>query len=154
VDLVAMERSRYQNTSALLFELLNEMDGLNEDSDIIFLLTTNRADVLEPALAARPGRIDLAVQLPLPDAAARDRLIDLYAEGLTVRFRERDGLVAATEGASPAFLRELLRRAALLAAEEGAGTVEDKHTSAALDELRQGGDSLTESLLGSRPPSR
>ena len=119
VDLVAMERSQYQNTSALLFELLNEMDGLNEDSDIIFLLTTNRADVLEPALAARPGRIDLAVELPLPDAAARDRLIDLYAEGLTVRLRKRAALVAATDGASPAFLRELLRRAALLAAEEG-----------------------------------
>jgi ATP-dependent 26S proteasome regulatory subunit len=152
VDLVALERSQYENTSALLFELLNEMDGLNEDSDIIFLLTTNRADVLEPALAARPGRVDLAVELPLPDAAARERLIDLYAEGLTMRLDQRPALVAATQGASPAFLRELLRRAALLAAEEGVATVEDKHTIAALDELRQGGDSLTESLLGSRPP--
>ncbi|MEA2470197.1 MAG: hypothetical protein QOE38_1196, partial [Thermoleophilaceae bacterium] len=61
-------------------------------------------------------------------------------------------LVAATEGASPAFLRELLRRAALLAAEEEADTVVDSHTSAALAELRQGGDSLTQSLLGARPP--
>jgi ATP-dependent 26S proteasome regulatory subunit len=43
------DQRRYGNTSALLFELLNEMDGLNEDSDIIFLLTTNRADILEPA---------------------------------------------------------------------------------------------------------
>jgi hypothetical protein len=153
VDLVAMERSQYSNTSALLFELLNEMDGLNEDSDIIFLLTTNRADVLEPALAARPGRIDLAVELPLPDASARDRLIGLYAEGLTVRLSDRAALVTATEGASPAFLRELLRRAALLAAEQGVTTVEDAHMSTALDELRQGGDSLTASLLGSRTPA-
>jgi hypothetical protein len=58
-----------------------------------------------------------------------------------------------TEGASPAFLRELLRRAALLAAEEDADVVEDRHTSAALEELRQGGDSLTGSLLGARPPT-
>jgi len=39
----------------LLFELLSEMDGLADDADIIFLLTTNRADLLEPALAARPA---------------------------------------------------------------------------------------------------
>jgi ATP-dependent 26S proteasome regulatory subunit len=153
VDLVALEREFYENTSALLFELLNEMDGLNEDADIIFLLTTNRADVLEPALAARPGRIDLAVELPLPDTHARDRLIDLYAEGLTLRLHDRHRLVSDTDGASPAFLRELLRRAALLAAEEGASTVEDRHTAAALDELRAGGDSLTESLLGARRPA-
>ena len=52
----------------LLFQLLNEMDGLGEDADVVFLLTTNRADLLEPALAARPGRVDQAVELGLPDA--------------------------------------------------------------------------------------
>jgi len=70
VDLVAEERTRQRvNQNAVLFELLNQMDGLTEDADIIFLLTTNRADLLEPALAARPGRIDQAVEIPLPDAA-------------------------------------------------------------------------------------
>ena len=147
VDLVALERAEYENSSALLFELLNEMDGLNEDSDIIFLLTTNRADVLEPALAARPGRVDLAVELPLPDPDARARLVDLYAEGLVLRLNDRSVVVRETDGASPAFLRELLRRAALFASEEGATVVDDGHISAALGELRQGG-TLTESLLG------
>jgi hypothetical protein len=150
VDLVALERAEYRHTSALLFELLNEMDGLNEDSDIIFLLTTNRADVLEPALAARPGRIDLAVELPLPDADARGRLIELYAEGLTLRLSDMTAIVRETQGASPAFLRELLRRAALLASEDEAAAVDDGHVSTALGELRHGG-ALTESLLGSRP---
>ena len=55
----------------LLFELLNEMEGMAEDADVTFLLTTNRPDILEPALAARPGRIDLAVQMGLPDAERR-----------------------------------------------------------------------------------
>jgi ATP-dependent 26S proteasome regulatory subunit len=81
VDLVAMERS-FQPTNAILFELLNAMDGLDEDHDVLFVLTTNRADVLEPALAARPGRIDQAVELPLPDASARRRLLELYGRGL------------------------------------------------------------------------
>ena len=39
------------------FELLNEMDGLSEDVDVLFLLTTNRVEVLESALATRPGRV-------------------------------------------------------------------------------------------------
>jgi ATP-dependent 26S proteasome regulatory subunit len=45
--------------------------------DIIVVLTTNRPDILEPALAARPGRVDLAVELPLPDAEGRRRLLEL-----------------------------------------------------------------------------
>jgi ATP-dependent 26S proteasome regulatory subunit len=52
---------------AMLFELLNQMEGLAEDADLVFLLTSNRPDVVEPALAARPGRIDLALEIPLPD---------------------------------------------------------------------------------------
>lgn len=56
VDLIAEERT-HQSTgaNALLFELLNQMDGLADDADVLFLLTTNRPEILEPALAARPG---------------------------------------------------------------------------------------------------
>ena len=45
------------------------MDGLGSKSDCIFLLTTNRPEILEPALAARPGRVDQAIYFPLPDIA-------------------------------------------------------------------------------------
>jgi ATP-dependent 26S proteasome regulatory subunit len=55
-------------------------------SDLVFVLTTNRVEDLEPALASRPGRIDLAVELPLPDAPARRRLLELYGEGLPLRW--------------------------------------------------------------------
>ena len=54
----------------LLFDVLNEIDGIGEDADVTFVLTTNRADLLEPALAARPGRVDLAVEIGLPEAEA------------------------------------------------------------------------------------
>jgi cell division protease FtsH len=80
-DLVAMERS-FAPTNAVLFELLNAMDGLDEDHDVLFVLTTNRPERLEPALASRPGRIDQAVELALPDAEGRARLLALYGEGL------------------------------------------------------------------------
>ena len=66
VDLIAEERSHRPGEHPLLFQLLNEMEGLNSATDVTFLLTTNRADLLEPALADRPGRVDLAAELPLP----------------------------------------------------------------------------------------
>ena len=60
--------------------------GRKGDADVVFVLTTNRADVLEPALAARPGRVDQAVELGLPDATARRALLELYrgAKEMTV----------------------------------------------------------------------
>ena len=70
VDLIAEQREYGEGEHPLLFQLLNEMDGLGEDLDITFLLTTNRADLLEPALAQRPGRVDHAALLPLPNAGA------------------------------------------------------------------------------------
>jgi hypothetical protein len=153
VDLIAEERTRPDATCApLLFELLNEMDGLADDADVLFLLTTNRPDLLEPALAARPGRIDLAIELPLPDADGRLRLLKLYAEGLTLDAEPLSHYVARTEGTSGAFIRELMRKAALLAADDGDGLVVcDRHLDEALHELLLEGGTLTRSLLGAGP---
>src|SRR3546814_16196143 len=104
VDLVAMERTMPgHGTNPLLFQLLNEMDGLAEDADIVFVLTTNRVDLLEPALAARPGRIDQAVEVKLPDADSRRRLLELYLRGVAHDLEAPDGRAAAvarTEGVS------------------------------------------------------
>jgi hypothetical protein len=150
VDLIAQERTR-QSTgcNALLFELLNQMDGLADDADVLFVLTTNRADLLEPALASRPGRIDQAIEVPLPDAECRRRLIQLYGAGLDLRLRDMDGLVARTEGVSAAFVRELLRKAALFAADDGRGlAIEDRDIAEAIHELVVIGGDLTKSLLG------
>lgn len=149
VDLVALDRS-YEPTNAVLLELLNAMDGLEDDHDLLFVLTTNRPDLLEPALASRPGRVDLAVAFPLPDAAGRLRLIHLYGEGLNLHLERPDLLVDQLAGVSPAFIRELLRRAALHAAEErdGAIRVEDRHLEAALNELQTPDGQLTQTLLG------
>ncbi|MEA2142205.1 MAG: hypothetical protein QOI64_635 [Solirubrobacteraceae bacterium] len=150
VDLVAMERS-FEPTNAILFELLNAMDGLDADHDVLFVLTTNAPERIEPALAARPGRIDQAVQLPLPDAAGRRRLLALYGEGLQLPLDGTDDLVDELDGTSPAFIRELLRRGALVAADESADgplRVTERHLREALAELRAGAGELTRTLLG------
>ena len=150
VDLVAEERTRpgAACTGPLLFELLNQMDGLSDDADVLFLLTTNRPDLLEPALAARPGRVDQAIEIPLPDAECRRRLFELYSAGLTLGDIRWETFVQRTEGASAAFIREMMRKAALFAADESSDRVEDKHLDEAVHELVVEGGSLTQKLLG------
>lgn len=156
VDLIAEERSSDHATGPLLFELLNEMDGLSEDTDVLFILSTNRADMLEPALAARPGRIDQAIEFPLPDADCRKRLIELYGQGLDLRLENIDDIVKRTDGVSSAFIRELLRKAALIAAEQTQGStdapvVTDSHLRDALKAILTEGGSLTQKMLGVGP---
>ena len=153
VDLIAEDRGMFPGQHPLLFQLLNELDGLAEDVDVVFVLTTNRAELLEPALAARPGRIDQAVELTLPDEAARRRLFALYRGGLSVDESQLDDVMARTEGVTASFLKELLRRAALLSATESGGTegpltVTADQLDRALAELQDTRNAMTRVLLG------
>jgi len=155
VDLIAEERGPRMGQHPLLFQLLNEMDGLGEDVDVTFLLTTNRPDLLETALAARPGRVDHAAELPLPDAGSRRRLIELYRGGLELDGSGLDDVIARTDGVTAAFIKELLRRAAVLAADAdpAAGPplrVTGKQLTEALDQLLDAHSRLTRTLLGGR----
>ena len=153
VDLIAHERTFGPfGTSPTLFELMNEMSGLAEDADVAFVLTTNRPDALEPALAARPGRVDLAVEIPLPDAAARRRLLELYAGGLELEGVDLDAVVDRTEGMTASFFKELLRKATLASVDAGRATVTRTDLDAALDELLHDTAALTRALLGSGEP--
>jgi ATP-dependent 26S proteasome regulatory subunit len=148
VDLVAEHRDLESDAQPLLFTLMEAMDGLAGDADVAFLLTTNRADLLEPALAQRPGRVDLAVEIPLPDRPARVALLRLYARGLPLSPDVLDDAADRTEGITASFVKELLRRTTLLAIEEGR-PVTDADLISALDELHHDRETLTRTLLGS-----
>ena len=150
VDLVAAERTMHIGAQGVLFELLNQMEGIDEDADLLFVLTTNRADVIEPALAARPGRVDLALEIPLPDDAARRRLIRLYAAEIELDTATEDDLVARTATVSGAFIKELMRQAAVRAALAGAAAPRAADVKEALDELLEERSTLTRRLLGQR----
>ena len=152
-DLVAEARDFVHGSeNPLLFQVLNEMDGLAEEADVAFLLTTNRVDILEPALSQRPGRIDLAVEVPLPDAPGRARLLSLYGPALTLSPGVVEEVVALTDGTTASFTKELVRRAVLLAAEKDAipGDTELRDAAA---ELLSSRDTLTRRLLGATDPS-
>jgi hypothetical protein len=150
VDLIAQERSRLNNAGeqALLNKLLNEMDGLRPDADILFVLTTNRPEVLEEALAARPGRIDQAIEFPFPDEEGRARLIRLYAQQVAVQGDVIERAVKRTANVTASFIKELMRRSAQFALERDAGAIEWPDVEAAIDELLVRGGALNRKLLG------
>ena len=147
-DLIAEDRSFGHGPQPLLFEVLDAMDGLDRDADVAFVLTTNRVDMLERALAQRPGRVDLAVEIPLPALRERISLVKLYARGIPFSSDAVEGAASRTEGTTASFARELVRRAVVAAALEEV-SVDDRHLSTAVDVLMDDGEALTRSLLGS-----
>ncbi|HEV7727395.1 MAG TPA: AAA family ATPase [Modestobacter sp.] len=152
VDLVAADRSFGPGGSPVLFDLLDAMDGAAADADLLFVLTTNRADLLEPALAARPGRVDVAVEIDLPDAEARRRLLELYGRHVPLQVSDADveAAIERSDGVTASFLKELLRRAALEALRDDREltAVTGKHLTRALDDLLDSTQSVTRTLLG------
>ena len=149
-DLVAESRDHFAGAQPLLFTVLEALDGLSDDADVAFLLTTNRVEVLEPALAQRPGRVDLAIEVPLPDEEARRRLITLYARALPFSAGALQGAAARSKGTTASFAKELVRRSVLIAAEADHDTT-DADLTQALDEMLSESQALTRSILGSTP---
>jgi hypothetical protein len=154
VDLVATDRDYTPDGNPLLFSLLDAMDGVGADADVTFVLTTNRADILETALADRPGRVDIAIEIPRPDAACRERLFRVYVRGLAVD-ANLDPVVAGTEGVTASFVKEMIRRTVLasLRAGERPPVLRDAHFAAVLTEMNGERHALTRSLLGVAPGS-
>ena len=150
-DLVADSRDRHSGPQPLLFTVLETLDGLGDDADVAFLLTTNRIDVLEPALAQRPGRVDLAVEIPLPDGPLRRRLVRLYARDLGFSAEMLSQAAERTGGVTASFAKELIRRAVLIAAEAGHDP-SDSDLEQALDEMLAQAEATTRSLLGTGRP--
>ena len=98
-----------------LNQLITEMDGFGANEGIIIIAATNRPDVLDPALL-RPGRFDRQVTVSLPDAKAREEILNVHARnkvfGDDVNLK---ALSLRTPGFSGADLENLLNEAALLA---------------------------------------
>lgn len=166
IDLIAGDRSFGPiGQNPLLFEVLNQIDGLGDDVNVTFLLTTNRVDILERALAERPGRVDAAVEIAPPDEEGRRRLLRLYGAPLGVADLDDDQLgetVTATEGRTATYLREVVRRAALLAADRDPNAplrLDASLLAEAAQALLDDRASLTRALLGgpdepdAEPPS-
>ncbi|MEM6471941.1 MAG: ATP-binding protein [Planctomycetota bacterium] len=151
IDLLAVRRDQANIQLDGLQELMNEMDGLVSEHELMVVLTTNRPEIVEPALASRPGRISQAIEFTLPTSDLREDLLRLFLGESQGSQIDLQNWVKRTEGASPAFLEELSKRATMSAMETADG---DEHTiresdfqQAMLDLITTGG-SLNAGILG------
>jgi hypothetical protein len=149
VDLIAAHRDGpWQHTPTALDRLLNEMDGVGADAQLIFIFTTNRPEVLEPALAARPGRVDQAIEIGLPEDRERRALLRRHARGLAID-EETVAQVSQRIGkVSPAFIKELARRAAQAMLERSGERLEDADFARAFEDMSGASSKITARLLG------
>ena len=90
------------------------MDGLEENDGIIVVATTNDLDAIEPALKDRPSRFDVVLEIGLPRADERQRILELNLPRTKLSATALERIVQATDGFSGAQVREL----ALIAIQE------------------------------------
>ncbi len=150
-DLIAHDRNEMGSAceEVLLNKLLNEMDGLRPDTDVFLILTTNRPAALEAALASRPGRINQAIEFPLPDEVGHRKLVQLYSRGMVVPDDVVEATVKKTDRVSASFIKELMRRAAQFHLERnGEKQITLADVDHALEELLFAGGTLNRTLLG------
>ncbi len=118
IDLFGGSRES-NNNPMMLGELLNQLDGVEENTDIIVIGSTNNKEVLEKALVARPGRFDKVIDFPLPALAERMRMIKVFSNGLLsddVDYIEEVAKEAKKK--TGAQIRELVNMAVIFAVDE------------------------------------
>lgn len=142
VDLVGSKRDENRSLT-VLSSIMNELDGVERLERVYALFTTNRIEAIEEALAQRPGRVDLIVEFPIPSRDLRERLLRLYAGKAELCLANVGPILEETDGVSPAFLKELMKRAVYIAVRKGeaddAGIarVTDDHVLQALSDLKK-----------------
>jgi cell division protease FtsH len=119
-----------------LNQLLTEMDGFKDNSEIIVLAATNRKDTLDSALL-RPGRFDRHIHISLPDKLSREQILNLYL-GEKKRKEQKinvSTIADLTDGFSGADLKNLINEAAILAARRGGKMIKSTDLTNAMEKL-------------------
>jgi cell division protease FtsH len=126
-----------------LNQILVEMDGFEQDTNVIVLAATNRADVLDPALL-RPGRFDRRVQITLPERPDRLSILKVHFANKPVEHDvDLDSLAAKTAGSSGADLANMANEAAIIAARHNRKQINNKDITDAFEKVAIGPERKT-----------
>lgn len=98
-----------------LMELLNQMDGFEEQGQVKMVMATNRPDILDPALL-RAGRLDRKIEIPEPNETQRMEILKIHASGITKRGDiDYESVVKLADGLNGADMRNVCTEAGLFA---------------------------------------
>jgi len=124
-------------TENVLNQLLAEMDGIEDLTNVIVIGATNRPDILDPALM-RPGRFDRIVYVEVPDEKGRLKILQIHTKNMPLdKSVNLKKLAEETEGYTGADIESLAREAAMLALRENINTklVTSKHFDKAMEKV-------------------
>ncbi len=143
IDAVGQRRGQgmgggHDEREQTLNQLLVEMDGFDERTNVIMIAATNRPDMLDPALL-RPGRFDRQIGVDAPDMKGRRAILDVHAKGKPLSKNvDLDVVARKTPGFSGADLANVLNEAALLTARSNAQLIDNRALDEAIDRLIAG----------------
>lgn len=124
-------------TENVLNQLLAEMDGIEDLTNVIVIGATNRPDILDPALM-RPGRFDRIVYVSVPDKEGRLQILKIHTKNMPLdKSVDIEKIAETTEGFTGADIESLAREAAMLALREDIETkkVMKKHFDEAMEKV-------------------
>lgn len=142
-DVDLMFASREINLySSSLGEMMDELDGFQRDEAVMFILTTNAIDRLEKAIKDRPGRVSQCIYLGPPTSDLRKRYLARFVERYDTSRLSLDDVSKLCDGASQAFLKELVHRAVQIAAETQPSPIDNvslelSHFDEAVSEMKR-----------------
>ena len=131
-------------TERVISQFLAEMSGIEELKGVVILATTNRLDLVDPSLLSS-GRFDLVMELPKPDAQAREKIFEIHLRKKPLSSEVRIATLARlTEGRTGGDIAFVCKKASMLALRDylkGGGDgdllMEWRHFESALNELRE-----------------
>ncbi|MDS0258996.1 AAA family ATPase [Haloarcula sp. S1CR25-12] len=137
IDAIASHRGQGNEvTERVVSQLLAELDGITENPNLVVLAATNRRDMIDDALL-RPGRLEQHVEVPDPDAEAREEILSVHTRGKPLADDVSVAELAADlEGVSGAELEAVVREASMLAIREMAEEMGPAEASERADEVR------------------
>jgi cell division protease FtsH len=121
-----------------LNQILVEMDGFEQGTNVIVMAATNRPDVLDPALL-RPGRFDRRVTLDSPDLKNRQAILEVHAQGKPLdKDADLEQVAKKTPGFSGADLSNLMNEAAILAARQDQKKISQRDLNLSVEKVLLG----------------
>jgi transitional endoplasmic reticulum ATPase len=150
IDSIAGERGRNAGDSGVgervVSQLLTELDGLEELEDVVVIATTNRPDLIDPALL-RPGRLDRHVHVPVPDETARRKIFAVHTADKPVADDvDLDSLARRTDGYVGADIEAVCREASMVATREFITSVDPEEVAESVGNVRVTADHFEQAL--------